>query len=245
MNKIKICDGLYITDCGKLFNDTKELSLYEDKDGYLLYRHKNLISPMIHRCVYYYFNNCNIPEGLQIDHIDRNKKNNNINNLRAVSCTKNLLNKDTYKIVLIHNMINKKTYITDNIARFSRENNLDRTNLYSVLHKKVKQYKNWICKEIKYSTDEIDFIKEISHTEYDLSDIMTAINNRYATIIATNIDTGKIYKFSDKINFANTFNISVDCIRKCLCKKQNQTKGFKFEYDYSIEIKGKDIVEIS
>lgn len=244
MTKVKICEGLYISDCGKLFNDIRELSLYEDKDGYISYRNENLISSMIHRCVYHYFNGA-IPNGMQIDHIDRDKKNNNINNLRAISCSANCLNKETYRVVLLHNMITKKTYITDNIRRFSRENNLEHPNLYSVLNKKAKQYRNWICKQIKYSSLDIDFIKEVPYEQYDLSDIMTKINNRYTTVVATNTVSGKRYMFSDKASFSSEFDINRDCILKCLNKKYVQTQGFTFEYDHSIEILGKDIIEIS
>jgi hypothetical protein len=37
------------------------------------------------------------PEGLQIDHIDRNKTNNHIDNLRYVSCKENCRNKHNYR----------------------------------------------------------------------------------------------------------------------------------------------------
>lgn len=244
MTKIKICEGLYISDCGRLFNDTKELSLYEDKDGYLAYRNDKLISAMIHRCVYHYFKGA-IPEGMQIDHIDRNKKNNNIENLRIVSCSSNCLNKETYRTVLVHNMITKKTYITDNIRDFSSKNKLENQNLYAVLNKKAKQYRNWICKQIEYNSSDINFIIEVPHDKYDLSDIMTNINNRFVTVVATDTSSGKKYMFSDKAAFSKKFNLNRDCILKCLSKKYIQTQGFTFEYDYNIEIIGSDITEIS
>ena len=50
---------------------------------------------LIHRLVYEAFK-CEIPEGLEIDHIDRNKRNNNPDNLRVVTRVENNRNR-SYK----------------------------------------------------------------------------------------------------------------------------------------------------
>lgn len=47
-----------------------------------------------HRVIWYYFNG-NIPDGLDIDHIDTNKKNNALSNLRCVSRGANMANTNT------------------------------------------------------------------------------------------------------------------------------------------------------
>lgn len=51
----------------------------------------------VHRLIYVYHNG-DIPSDVQIDHIDRNKSNNKIENLRAVSASENQWNKDLSKV---------------------------------------------------------------------------------------------------------------------------------------------------
>lgn len=48
-----------------------------------------------HRVIWYYFNG-NIPEGMDIDHIDGNKQNNSLSNLRCISKSDNMRNPSTY-----------------------------------------------------------------------------------------------------------------------------------------------------
>lgn len=49
---------------------------------------------LLHRLVYEAYKG-EIPEGMEIDHIDRNKRNNNPDNLRVVTRSENLLNRNT------------------------------------------------------------------------------------------------------------------------------------------------------
>lgn len=51
----------------------------------------------IHRLVYCIFNNVDYKTPLQIDHIDTNRSNNKLENLRLVTCKENLLNPLTTK----------------------------------------------------------------------------------------------------------------------------------------------------
>lgn len=61
---------------------------YANTDGYLMVRIDDCFH-MVHRLIWIYHNGI-IPEGLQIDHIDGNKLNNKIENLRCVTQQENL-----------------------------------------------------------------------------------------------------------------------------------------------------------
>ena len=50
-----------------------------------------------HRIVWMLKNNSEIPEGLQIDHIDRNRQNNHPSNLRVVTPSQNAMNRSNTK----------------------------------------------------------------------------------------------------------------------------------------------------
>lgn len=66
--------------------------LTENKDGYyqiMLCKEGDQRSFLVHRLVFEAFNG-NIPEGLEINHIDENKKNNSICNLEVVTHTENV-----------------------------------------------------------------------------------------------------------------------------------------------------------
>lgn len=83
----------------KLKNGTyKELKGSIQNRGYRyiqLNRNKKRINFLFHQQVAYHFIG-ERPEGLVIDHIDRNKLNNHIDNLRYITFTENLYNCDKY-----------------------------------------------------------------------------------------------------------------------------------------------------
>ena len=63
---------------------------------YQVVRNKKRINKLFHHLVAKAFIG-ERPEGLVIDHIDRNKLNNNVNNLRYITFTENLHNSDRYR----------------------------------------------------------------------------------------------------------------------------------------------------
>lgn len=68
-----------------------------DKDGYFFFMvlfNKKPFKISKHRLIYFYNNNTIPQSGYIIDHIDRNKQNNNINNLRLVTFAQNSSNVD-------------------------------------------------------------------------------------------------------------------------------------------------------
>jgi len=91
---------LFFYEGGKLFNRAKrngkalagEEAGYLDKTGYRIIRIKGKTC-YSHRLIYMYHNG-EITSDLHIDHIDRNKYNNNIENLRLVTIQENQFNTD-------------------------------------------------------------------------------------------------------------------------------------------------------
>ena len=60
-----------------------------------------IITFYLHRLIYQAFNPDENIQGMQIDHIDRDRSNNKIDNLRCVKRSKNLLNRKFRKIIKI------------------------------------------------------------------------------------------------------------------------------------------------
>jgi len=108
MNAIKGIQDYYAKEDGTIwstkvsprYNKTGELRLVKPRNhpsGYLYYglfigsgQHKQRLWRRGHRLVYEAFAG-KIPEGLEIDHIDGNKSNNNLTNLRAINRSQNML----------------------------------------------------------------------------------------------------------------------------------------------------------
>ena len=77
-------------------NELKLMSQQIDRDGYFeikVYRDGERRNYMVHRFIYECRHNKILNKNTEIDHIDRNPKNNNINNLREVSRLTNVLNR--------------------------------------------------------------------------------------------------------------------------------------------------------
>ena len=80
--------GYFVTEDGRLYNKKgKELKLYDSGKGYLqarIWNGEKYLTKYIHRLVWEAFNG-EIPEGMQINHIDEDKSNNRLDNLEL--CT--------------------------------------------------------------------------------------------------------------------------------------------------------------
>ena len=90
--------GYTATICGRVFGPNgKELNSSFDGCGYKKFNAtdktlKKRVTVKAHRFVYEYFNG-KIPDGLQIDHINRDRTDNRISNLRVVTHRENMQNR--------------------------------------------------------------------------------------------------------------------------------------------------------
>lgn len=101
----EISPGRFISNTGLIRKDYKKLINYtfgtKGPNGYYYYRggveSKDKHSALVHVLVAEFFLNCGqkIPEGMVVDHIDTNRWNNSITNLRIVSMKENLNNLNT------------------------------------------------------------------------------------------------------------------------------------------------------
>ena len=91
----KLVDG-ELWRCNKASRNWKKVDLRPNNKGYsLVYWNGKLY--FAHRLIYILFNDCEIPEDLQIDHIDGNPSNNEPNNLRLVSNRENQQNQKKHR----------------------------------------------------------------------------------------------------------------------------------------------------
>lgn len=131
--------GYYITSCGRVwsYKRNKFREPQKDKDGYpsvLLSNNGKLKNFRIHRLVAmaYVPNPENLPE---VDHIDRNKENNCVNNLRWVSREENNKNKKYPQRQIICIETGK---VFESQAAAAREMNLSNGHINDVLKGRLK-----------------------------------------------------------------------------------------------------------
>lgn len=99
MSRLKLIEGYdkyYVSDDGKIYsdkyNERRELSQRKNEKGYLyvnLCKNGKYKSTMVHRLVAKHFLE-DYTKGLQVNHKDGNKENNNVSNLEMVTQTENM-----------------------------------------------------------------------------------------------------------------------------------------------------------
>lgn len=124
-------DGKEIIYKSPTLNTTRIIKQLEHADGYLRISFNRLKSMGVHRVVYAWFHG-EVPEGMVVDHIDNNKKNNNINNLQLLTPHENLC-KGTAKCTKT-----KKCKMTK-----PREYYEEKVNYYFELYEQIKKSGDW------------------------------------------------------------------------------------------------------
>lgn len=119
----------YIDDDCVIYRKDREGKLVQVKPsvnncGYEFICYKECRIVLVHRLVYEAFKG-EIPEGLEIDHIDRNKRNNNPDNLRVVTRSENMRNVDK----------KSRKAVTDFGAKFKEHFKTTRTDSPSLYHR--------------------------------------------------------------------------------------------------------------
>lgn len=133
-------DEYYVTSDGKIFNKKTNLEIKQSlrKDhinGYLVCCIKNT-SKQVHNLVFVSFNG-EVGENQVIDHIDRNKLNNRLENLRAVSRSENALNR-VRKPAQFNKVIATSIDNDDDILYF--ENRLEAAEYFNVNEVTIRHY---------------------------------------------------------------------------------------------------------
>jgi hypothetical protein len=125
------------------FSNPVELSYHYDKDGYVctsVQFERKSKTVHVHRLVAETYL-IKTSENLHVNHIDENKKNNNISNLEWVTPQKNAEHSKCKYIWEIQNSITGEIFYTKNINSFCRERNLWETDLRKTFNTKSKHKK--------------------------------------------------------------------------------------------------------
>ena len=103
---------------------------------------------MVHRVVYESVTGAPIPEGLQVNHIDENKTNNNINNLNLMTCKENnnFGTRTQRCSKLVGAFKDGNLVMTFPSAREANRNGFKKSHISECCNGKIKTYKGYIWK---------------------------------------------------------------------------------------------------
>lgn len=121
---------------------------FPDKDGYLKYTFgdgsSKTFNITVHKFVWQLYNG-DVPKGLTIDHVDGNKQNNHISNLRLLSARENVIKGNArYWLISDPDNIMHKVY---NLTQFCRLNQLHQGHLSATIGNANSFHKGWKCHE--------------------------------------------------------------------------------------------------
>lgn len=157
-------EGLvYSVKKGKLV--LRSLSRFSKKKKYIRvcvrdYETNKIVSKRVHRLVWETFKG-EIPEGMQIDHIDGNPENNRLDNLRCVTPKENSNNPNTiWKIQGKNNRMYGKKHTEKTRKRMSINRNPYWYNKYNMTVSEIQQKLNK-CYETIVRYDQLGILKEM------------------------------------------------------------------------------------
>lgn len=230
----------YMTDdYGNITNlDGRNMAYSIDRDGYkrITLRADDGVKRClgIHRIVYGTFNNIEISSIGVLDHIDIDKTNNHIENLREVSWSQSNINKKTRKVYIAIGIVSRKIYQFDNLDLAKSYVGIDNYKPNDII--------NISCNHIIFveeldSTDAVSYFKEI---DYDFDEIARSVvdkidmsKQKFKQIcpkIATNKKLGKTYIYRNNSEFAKFLGGVLMSVQGAILKNTKTYKGYEIDY---------------
>ena len=202
----------------------------------------------VHRLVYKYFINSEIETGLVIDHIDGCRSNNHYTNLQKLTYSQNCLKKEGYSVKALFNIKTKKTFLTDNLHKFAKANNIDSSSLYkSIDGRKNSHCGFWVVKIVDFTID-LDTIVEVDSKHpmfYCLKELFKGCGvKRHSSdsVILGSSDRGEIFLTNNRKLLVEKYNMNTAGIQDALRGKVKRHKGFSMEYCYDASIPSNSII---
>ena len=166
--KYELKFNYYVQDDGKIFSErtNKILSVQLDKDGYekvqMMSTDGKRHRYSVHRLVLENFNPIENMNKFQVNHIDGNKRNNNLSNLEWVTCSENLIHAHKIGLKNQSGEHNNASKLTEEQVKEIINMLLEHKYTYGQIDEKfgvsdetigsIKRKENW-----KYLTENIDF----------------------------------------------------------------------------------------
>jgi hypothetical protein len=138
MKELQNHPGYFISEDGNFYNSKgKQLKTFHRCKGYLGVK-LGKISYYVHRLIAEEFipNPDNLP---QVNHIDKDRSNNSVNNLEWCTSQKNIEHSLAKTFTIEHK--NGERFTVHNLNKWCRENNLHLANLHGTISSKYRQ--NW------------------------------------------------------------------------------------------------------
>lgn len=242
----------YIHDNNVYNIKNERMSLYKDRDGYYrvgLVRDDGIRKTLgLHRLIYAAHNGFDVSNIGIIDHIDNNKENNDISNLREVSHSLSNVSKVNRKVYFSINYIERKIFQFDNLDlakskigidnyKPSKAVNISNDNIIltgEVVNINLENYFIEITESICYK----ELVKTIS-PQINMSE------QRFKQVcpkIAKSTNESFIYRNNKK--FSEFLHCGLSSIQNALLKNVKRCRGFEFEYlDFFYEV-GHEIVKL-
>lgn len=237
MKKIIGYSRYTVDENGNIKNaDGKLMKQTTDKDGY---KRIKLVADdgerrglAVHRIVYGTYNNIEISALSIIDHIDLDRSNNSISNLREVNWSVSNINKKTRKTYVAVDLVNNLVYQFDNldlakekikIDNFSRSKKFIISNNHIVIEMEIEKL-NSISYFVKISRPYEDVCKMID------VDMTNQAVKQICPKIAVNDKLGKAYIYRKNSEFAEFLKGSISGVQGTLLKNTKTYKGYTINY---------------
>ena len=175
----------------------------------------------------------NNKENLSIDHIDMNKENNHISNLRIVSPSTQQINMPNRKVMVCFHIHTHECYVFDNAELLSKIIGSVRESIRDCVMNRAIQINGYFFEPYEKEIQGINFCIKINDYEINFQKYDNESNkkiNSLKPILCQNITTNEIYLFYDKPKFCKEFNLTPKLVSDCLNGVQKKHKGFRFKY---------------